>query len=239
MRNTALLFTFLFFAIISFAGKTYTLTITVLDKVNSNPLPLTSVFMLSEKGKVNQGKTDILGRIVIEGLSEKRLTLSVEAQSKIYEINETVVSNSKRENISETILMSYSYDEQLRIYDEIDEQYNDSEEKFIDEKKDSVTSEFKVAEFVGGRAEMMKFLAKNMKYPQNCLEQGIEGRVYLSFYVQKDGRVTNVKAFKGVHVSLDLEAIRTLRTTPKWTPAMLNGEPIKSVFYLPVNFRLN
>ena len=239
MKKASLLLIFLSFALASFAAKTYTLTLTVKDKISSEPLALASIFMHAKEGKVMLGQTDLQGMIEIEGLTEKSITLSVEAQSKIYDVHEVVLWNTKLKNLSETVLMRYSYDEQMRIYDAIDAQYNNPDEKYIDDIKNKDTVGFQDAEFIGGRAEMMKFLAKNMKYPEDCIVSGMEGKVYLSFFVQKDGRVTHVKAVRKVDTSLDLEAIRTLRTSPKWKPATLNGEPIKSVYYLPVNFRLN
>ena len=238
MKKASLLLIFLSFAIASFAGKPYTLKLTVKDKITSEPMALASVFMRSDEGKVMLGQTDLQGKLEIEGLTEETITLLVEAQSKIYDVRELVLWNTKMKNISETVLMRYSYEEQMRIYDAIDEKYNNPDEKYIDHIEDTLTG-FQSAEFIGGRSEMMKFLAKNMRYPEDCIASEIEAKVNLSFFVQKDGRITHVKAVRQAHTSLDLEAIRTFRTSPKWKPATLNGEPIKSVFYMPVNFRLN
>ncbi|MDD2983677.1 MAG: energy transducer TonB [Crocinitomicaceae bacterium] len=239
MKKISILLLFLSFAIVSFAAKTYTLTLTVKDKVTSDPLALTSIFLLSTEGKVLLGKTDLQGNIEVEGLTKESITLSVEAQSEIYDVNEVVLSNTKLKNISETILMRYTYKEQMKIYDAIDEKYNNPDEKYIDGIKKPDTVRIEDAEFIGGKTELMKFLAKNMTYPEDCITNGIEGKVYLSFFIQKDGKVTHVKAVRKVHPSLDLEAIRTMRKSPNWKPATRNGEPIKSVFYIPVNFRLN
>lgn len=239
MKKTALLFIFLSFAIVSFAAKTYTLTLTVKDHMTLKPLPLAKVSIYTSIGKMDVGKTDVNGKIVIPELSDKKIEVLVEAEDSRYQTTRMIFVNSKKSNISREILMRFTFEEQMKIYDAIDEKYNDPKEPFVDDMKDVDTSEFKNAEFVGGRAAMMKFLANNMEYPEDCIMEGIEGKVYLEFFIQKDGRITNVKATKRAHTSMDLEAIRVVRNMPKFTPATLKGKPIKQVFRLPINFRLS
>lgn len=238
MKKTAFLFIFLSLAISSFAAKTYTLTLTVKDKNTLQPMSLAKVSISTSIGKVDVGKTDINGKIVIPELSEKKIDVFVEAEDSRYQTTKIIFSNPKKANISRDIVMQFSYEEQLKIYNALDEKYNDPNELFIDDLKDVDTSEFKEAEFIEGRAAMMKFLAKNIIYPEECIWEGIEGKVYLEFFIQKDGRITNVKATKRAHPSLDLEAIRVVRNMPKFSPATLKGKPIKQVFRLPINFRL-
>ena len=239
MKKITLLLIFFSFAIISFAAKTYTLTLTVKDHVTLKPLPLAKVSIFTSIGKMDLGKTDVNGKIVIPELSDKKIEVLVEAEDSRYQTTRMTILNSKKANLTREITMKFTFEEQMKIYDALDEKYNDTQEPFVDQRKDVDTSEFISAEFIGGRAAMMKFLANNIQYPDDCINEGIEGKVYLEFFIQKDGRITHVKATKQVHTSMDLEAIRVMRDSPKWKPATLKGKPIKSVFYLPINFRLN
>ena len=93
------------------------------------------------------------------------------------------------------------------------------------------------ASFPGGMAECMKFLAENIKYPEDCKKEGIQGRVIAQFIIDKDGSIKNVKVIRGVHPSLDKESIRIIESMPKWTPAKVKGEPVKCQFTLPVAFK--
>lgn len=96
------------------------------------------------------------------------------------------------------------------------------------------------ASFPGGTAEMMKFLNKNIKYPEIAIQANIQGRVTLRFVVGKDGSIENVSVVKGVPgcPECDKEAIRVVRSMPKWKPAKNDGKVVKSYFNLPVTFKL-
>lgn len=96
------------------------------------------------------------------------------------------------------------------------------------------------AEFVGGKAAMMKFLRDNMKYPETAIEQGIGGKCWLRFIVGSDGHITDVRVTRGVPdcPECDNEAKRVVRAMPKWKPGKIDGKGVKSYFDLPVNFTL-
>lgn len=93
-------------------------------------------------------------------------------------------------------------------------------------------------EFPGGETEMMKFLSKNVVYPTIASENGIQGRVMVGFVVERDGSVSDVKVLRGVDPSLDKEAVRVVKSMPKWKPGMQTGKPVRCRFTIPVNFRL-
>lgn len=96
------------------------------------------------------------------------------------------------------------------------------------------------ASFPGGTAEMMKYLSKNIKYPEIAIQANIQGRVTLRFVVGKDGSIENVTVVKGVPgcPECDKEAVRVVRNMPKWKPAKNDGKVVKSYFNLPVTFKL-
>jgi protein TonB len=93
-------------------------------------------------------------------------------------------------------------------------------------------------EFPGGRKELMKYLAQNIKYPPYAKEAGIQGRVFINFVVETDGSITNVKVLRGIGGGCDEEAVRVVENMPKWKPGMQRGKPVRVSFNLPVKFTL-
>jgi protein TonB len=93
-------------------------------------------------------------------------------------------------------------------------------------------------EFPGGTDELMKYLQKNIKYPEIAQENGISGRVYVQFVVSSGGSISSVTVVRGVDPSLDKEAVRVIRNMPSWKPGKQNGTPVKVQMSVPVNFRL-
>lgn len=94
-------------------------------------------------------------------------------------------------------------------------------------------------EFPGGGKELLPYLSKNIKYPQVAHESGIEGRVIVSFVVEKDGNITNGQVVKSVDPALDQEALRVINTFPAWTPGKHKGEVVRTKYTLPINFQLS
>ena len=94
--------------------------------------------------------------------------------------------------------------------------------------------------FPGGEKALSKYLAENIIYPKDAKEKGIEGKVYLQFIINEEGSVTDVKIIrKSVNSSLDEEAIRVVKTMPKWIPGKQNGKIVKVQFTLPIIFKLD
>jgi periplasmic protein TonB len=93
-------------------------------------------------------------------------------------------------------------------------------------------------EFEGGEAQLMKYLAEHIKYPAMAREAGTEGKVYLSFVVGKDGRITDVKVLRGIGYGCDDEAKSVVAAMPAWKPGKQNGQAVKVQYTLPVVFKL-
>ncbi|MDR1004163.1 MAG: M56 family metallopeptidase [Prevotellaceae bacterium] len=91
----------------------------------------------------------------------------------------------------------------------------------------------------GGMSALMTFLVRNIKYPANAMNSKTQGRVVVSFVVEKDGSITNEKVVRSVDPELDNEAIRVVRLMPKWEPGMQRGEAVRVAFTVPVMFRLD
>ena len=94
-------------------------------------------------------------------------------------------------------------------------------------------------EYPGGMEAMMKFVAENLKYPEQMQKEKVEGRVLLSFVVEKDGSVTNIEEVQSPHPVLTEEAIRVVKLMPKWKPGKQDGKNVRVQFNLPITFRLN
>lgn len=92
--------------------------------------------------------------------------------------------------------------------------------------------------FPGGQAALMSYLSKSVKYPQEAMEDNVQGRVIVGFIVEKDGSVSNAKIIRGVDSALDKEAIRIVMSMPKWTPGRQNGRNVRTKYNVPVNFKL-
>ena len=94
-------------------------------------------------------------------------------------------------------------------------------------------------EFPGGTAALLEYLKNNIKYPEACRDNNIQGRVIVSFIVEKDGSIVSPKILKSVHPQLDAEAVRVISGMPNWSPGIQRGEPCRVKYTIPVNFRLN
>lgn len=97
----------------------------------------------------------------------------------------------------------------------------------------------KMPEFPGGDMAMMEFLSKNIKYPVEAQKKELQGRVVVSFVVEKDGSLSDVKVAKSVDPQLDEEALRVVKSMPNWTPGMQNGKAVRVKYYVPISYRLN
>ena len=96
----------------------------------------------------------------------------------------------------------------------------------------------KMPSFPGGDVELMKFISNNIRYPVVAQENGIEGRVVVSFVVGKDGNITDAQILRGVDPNLDKEALRVVNSMPKWNVGEQRGKPVRVRFSIFLNFEL-
>jgi len=93
-------------------------------------------------------------------------------------------------------------------------------------------------EFPGGKSKMTNFIHENLNYPKKAFKDKVEGRVILSFIVDKSGDIRDIVIIKSVREDIDNEAIRLFKTMPKWLPAKKNGNPVSVRFKVPLDFKL-
>jgi periplasmic protein TonB len=112
----------------------------------------------------------------------------------------------------------------------MDEEERDSGEIFM------IVEE--MPEFPGGAAALQRYLSSSVRYPVIAAENGIQGRVYIQFVINKLGEVTNAEVLRGVDPSLDREALRVVQAMPKWTPGKQRNRPVSVRYTVPINFVL-
>ena len=113
------------------------------------------------------------------------------------------------------------------------------EEKKPEPKKEEIfTAVEQMPQFPGGEAELIKYVTNHIKYPTMAAENNIQGRVVVKFVVKKDGSVGEVQVLRGKDPDLDKEAVRVVRTLPKFIPGKMNGQAVSVWFTLPINFKL-
>lgn len=122
--------------------------------------------------------------------------------------------------------------------EETDEQTPDVEVK--KEVEDEVfTTVEQTPDFPGGQSAMNSYFSNNLQYPEKAAKKGIQGRVIVTFIVEKDGSISNAEVNRSVDTDLDNEALRVVRNMPKWTPGKQNGAEVRVKMSTPIEFRLN
>jgi len=116
-------------------------------------------------------------------------------------------------------------------------QVEEDEEEVIEEEEIFVVVE-SMPSFPGGMYKLMEYLHKNIKYPLLAKELNIQGRVFVTFVIEKDGSVNDVKLLRGIGGGCDEEAIRVVKSMPKWIPGSQRNIPVRVQYNLPINFRL-
>ena len=96
----------------------------------------------------------------------------------------------------------------------------------------------KAPEFPGGTGAFATFLAKTVRYPAKSGMRGKQGKVLVSFVIEKDGQITNSKVLRPIADDIDAEALRAVNLSPKWNPGIVNGEPVRTQLTYPINFVL-
>lgn len=112
------------------------------------------------------------------------------------------------------------------------------EEKKAPEPEKIFTAVEEQPKFPGGDAELYKWLSKNIRYPEMAAQNNIQGRVTVQFVVEKDGSVGEVKIVRGRDPDLDKEAVRVVKSLPKFIPGKMNGQNVRVWYTLPINFKL-
>lgn len=210
---------------ISFCQKNVTLHL--IGDCNLYPVDLTEFSVSSESKLI--GKFDQRGNYTIDGKIALPLLISHPKFEDIV-VNENLkkenyfVTTMKKEEV--TLLLLDFQNEQLATC-------TDSLEKEVYGIVDVP------AEFPGGKAELMKFLAAHVRYPQYAVENMIQGKVHVSFIINENGTISCIQVKRGVHYVIDKEAFRVVKSLPNFKPATIGGTNVSSKYSLPITFNLN
>ena len=229
-----------------FAAKSYTLTIKVISLYDHSPCEGFKVFTVKNMKKVEVGFTNSKGEIVIKELKGKYIDVVAEDPENIHRPGTIYLHNSERIDQTEELFLRLNREYEDSYFSAVDAKYeNDSSAALNNIPSDgtsisnSDSTEFALASPRDGIPEFYKYIHMNKEYPHDCYKKNIQGKVYISFTVQKDGTITNVVVLKGVTKSLDDEAVRIIRYAPKLNPALSKGKPVKAIVKMPVSFTLN
>jgi TonB family protein len=118
-----------------------------------------------------------------------------------------------------------------------DKKENPAKEKDV-QNENIYTVVEKMPSYPGGDEARIKFFTENIKYPQEARQKGITGTVFVTYIVEEDGSVTNVKILRGIGSGCDEEALRVVSSMPKWNPGMQRGKPVRTQFNMPIKFSL-
>ncbi|RXQ96512.1 energy transducer TonB [Ancylomarina salipaludis] len=149
---------------------------------------------------------------------------------RIADVIDIVDNDEEIDEVLEIVDSGTDMDEEVDIQVKEDIEDDDEEKIFVIAEN--------MPEFPGGDAALFSWISNNIKYPVIAQENGITGRVYLNFVVNKQGGIENVKVTRGVDPSLDKEAIRVINKMPKWIPGKQRGKPVNVSFSVPINFQL-
>ncbi len=122
----------------------------------------------------------------------------------------------------------------------IDEPVGNSDVKQVTEEDPNriFTAVEKEPNFPGGEAAFASYLGKNIHYPAIAKENNVQGKVFLSFVVERDGSLTDIRVVRGIGSGCDDEAVRVLKASPKWRPGIQNGRPVRVAYTIPISFTL-
>lgn len=109
----------------------------------------------------------------------------------------------------------------------------------VDLKHDIIEFPDEEAQFKGGQIAFQQYIAKNVRYPQVSIQNNETGRVFVSFVVEKNGKISNVQVEQSVSKALDAEARRLIKTMPKWVPGKMRGTKVRTRCRVPINFTLD
>jgi protein TonB len=93
-------------------------------------------------------------------------------------------------------------------------------------------------EFPGGEKALYEYIKNNIRYPEVARTSGITGTVYVQFVVEKDGSISDVKVLRGIGGGCDEEAVRVVKSMPKWKPGKQRGQPVRVYYTLPIDFKI-
>ncbi|MBL4752283.1 MAG: energy transducer TonB [Flavobacteriales bacterium] len=192
-----------------------------------------SVILISLEWRSYETRAMDLGALMMEDIEDELIPITereIKPPPPPPPIEELVIVEDEEELEEELEVedMDVEEDEEIEIIEE--------EEEIIEEQIFTIVEQ--MPQFGGGDADLLNYLAKNIKYPQMAKESGISGTVHVTFVVGKDGKVGEVRVLRGIGGGCDKEAIRVVKNMPDWKAGKQRGKPVAVQYNLPVRFVL-
>ncbi len=188
-----------------------------------------------EQQRVEEQKPEVLPEEVLNTMKATELKITADA-----EVKEEIKSQDEMKE-STTAVGTSDFDKGT---DDLNVVREHKDEVVVEEKKEPVDDNkvFDVVEqnpvFPGGEAALLKYVAEHIRYPAMAQENNIQGRVVVQFVVTKTGSIGQVKVVRSKDPDLDKEAVRVVKSLPKFTPGKMNGHAVNVWYTLPINFKL-
>ena len=231
--RSSLFFLFLIISPLSFSQKSFQVKVIVRS---IDGIPLENISIKSMNGtSIIGNKTDANG-ICYLVLSQKSFSITASDESENYAATTSSISLTKAENCSIHMEMVPGAKLNLERLKQDDMLYGNADSIG---KKPCSDSNFVEASYPGGNAALMKYIRETIRYPEVSIDRNESGKVYLSFIVETDGKLSHINVERGVSAEIDQEAMRIFIKSPKWVPAVCNGTTVRSRYKIPINFSLN
>ncbi len=232
---------------------------TVTDYVYDGPQKQHPIKKGKAKGKINLGSANVIEVVEQETTSEEGQTFKISGVVKDKENGAPIVGaiikigHSDKGTVTDmngefsidvkkgdTVAAAYiGYASDVTVVNEPGTGYVFTLKKDgSDEDEGEFLAVEQMPQYPGGPAAMMQFLMKNVHYPDEAYKNNVQGRVIVTFVIEKDGSITEATVAKAVHPMLDAEALRVVNSMPKWTPGMQKGEAVRVRYTIPVTFKL-
>ena len=188
-----------------------------------------------EQQRVEEQKPEVLPEEVLNTMKATELKITADA-----EVKEEIKSQDEMKETT-TAVGASDFDKGT---DDLNVVREHKDEVVVEEKKEPVDDNkvFDVVEqnpvFPGGEAALLKYVAEHIRYPAMAQENNIQGRVVVQFVVTKTGSIGQVKVVRSKDPDLDREAVRVVKSLPKFTPGKMNGHAVNVWYTLPINFKL-
>ena len=194
---------------------------------------------------------------IVPEIKETTYTYSVKTENRIEantdneQYTQLEFADENQQNQEQTLIQSesqFALETENKVTEEVvsevvDNEFFESDNTFEAKVEDySKQRVFDIVEempsFPDGESELLEYIAKNIKYPQMARESGIQGRVFVNFIVEPDGSVSNVKIIRGIGSGCDEEALRVVKSLPKFNPGKQRGKAVRVSYTIPINFKL-
>ena len=197
-----------------------------------------SLTLLAFEWKTPVKKAEFIGELKLDAPAEELMPLITEEKKEVAPPVKEVVTFEIVDDETEIDNNLEIFDSEIEANEAI--QFQDFIQKETEEEESVPAVWFvdEMPEFPGGMPSLLKYINTAIRYPIVAQENGIQGKVIITFVIDKAGAVINAKVFRGIDPALDAEALRVVKTLPNWKPGKQNGRAVKVNYNVPINFVL-